>query len=183
MTKTDTKTETKTETSAPLPPAAELPPATGEGAVSGDAIELPSPEGLDLAFSEAGVKRTHVGGSLPLLKFEGRKKQAFLGFFRGLTQPEGKEFTLATFDRVDHSRYLAGEPAESCVLNRLQIVNSFATKPWCGEDAENVNTGNVGKLVIVKYHGSQATGRKGSDLKLVTIEEPQQPQAKKSKGK
>lgn len=176
MAKKTTKKTTKASTSVALPETTEP-----EGGALVSAFQLASPQGLDLAIEEAKMVREHVGGSLPLIAFKGQKQEAFVGKFVGIAFPEGQDFTLATFDLLDHGKWLSGKfPEVECKIARVQIVNGHAVRPWTssmGDVGKNgkaevlgPNEGNVGKIVLVKYLGEQGTN-KTNPLKLVTIEE------------
>lgn len=140
----------------------QLPAETTEHRSS---FDLATPAGLDLALSEHGTERAHVGGSLPLIAFDGQEQRAFVGRLVNVVSPDDVEFSLVTFDLLDHGRWLAGEEPDSCTIARVQIVQSYAIRDWT-DDASN-----VGKVVAVKYLGQQRTKRAQSPLKLIVIEE------------
>lgn len=163
--------------SAQLP--AEIEPGGGELVSE---FDLASPAGMDQLLADHAVRREHAGGSLPVIKFEGRPK-AFVARFLGVSHPEEQQFTVANWRVLDASRLFAGVPEADCALGVAQTINGHAMRAWTSivepgtRDVIGPNPGNVGKLVCVKYLGEmrREDGSTKAPLKLVTIEELQPP--------
>lgn len=140
-----------------------LPARTDTGAVQTTGLKVKRDR---LMADLAGVvDATHVGGSLPLIKFE-NEGESVIAKFLGRNDPaegDDREFSMLTFDVISPAKLKATRSVDASIIGRAQMVESTAI-------AEFFDTAAPGSLVILTYVGETPTRRGQSNLKLITVE-------------